>query len=112
MSSIAIAIVSFNTRGLLNECLMSLRPDADAGRAEVWVVDNASTDGSADMVEADHGWARLIRSQENLGYGPAVNVVARQSDSGWVAPANSDLAFTPGAIATLLEAGGADPGAG
>ena len=112
MPSVAIAIVSYNTRGLLDECLRSLRADADAGRAEVWVVDNASTDGSADMVEADHGWARLIRSQENLGYGPAVNVVARETDSAWVAPANSDLAFTPGAIGTLLAAGEAHPEAG
>ena len=51
MPDVAIAIVSYNTRALLDECLTSLRADADAGRAEVWVVDNASTDGSADMVE-------------------------------------------------------------
>ena len=50
MPDVAIAIVSYNTRALLDECLTSLRADADAGRAEVWVVDNASTDGSADMV--------------------------------------------------------------
>jgi N-acetylglucosaminyl-diphospho-decaprenol L-rhamnosyltransferase len=112
MTALAIAIVSYNTRALLDECLRSLRADADEGRAEVWVVDNASTDGSPDMVEADHGWARLIRSEENLGYGPAVNVVARQTDTAWVAPANSDLAFTPDAIATLLNVGEEHPEAG
>jgi GT2 family glycosyltransferase len=112
MPAVAIAIVSYNTRSLLDECLRSLRADADAGRADVWVVDNASTDGSADMVEADHPWARLIRSEENLGYGPAVNVVARRTSTAWVAPANSDLEFTPGALATLLNAGEAHPEAG
>jgi N-acetylglucosaminyl-diphospho-decaprenol L-rhamnosyltransferase len=112
MPAVAIAIVSYNTRALLDECLTSLRADADAGRAEVWVVDNASTDGSPDMVESDHPWARLIRSQENLGYGPAVNVVARETDTAWIAPANSDLAFTPDAIATLLSVGEAHPEAG
>ncbi len=81
MPDVAIAIVSYNTRALLDECLTSLRPDADAGRADVWVVDNASTDDSADMVEAEHPWASLIRSQDNLGYGPAVNVVATRTDA-------------------------------
>ena len=109
MSSIAIAIVSFNTRALLNECLRSLRADADAGRAEVWVVDNASTDGSAEMVREDFPWVSLIASEENLGYGPAVNLVARQTDTAWIAPANSDLAFTEGALAALLAAGEAHP---
>jgi N-acetylglucosaminyl-diphospho-decaprenol L-rhamnosyltransferase len=109
MPDVAIAIVSYNTRALLDECLTSLRADADAGRAEVWVVDNASTDGSADMVAAEHPWANLIRSGENLGYGPAVNVVADRTTTAWVAPANSDLSFTPGAIEALLGAGAAHP---
>ena len=109
MPDVAIAIVSYNTRALLDECLTSLRADADAGRAEVWVVDNASTDGSADMVEAEHPWANLIRSGENLGYGPAVNVVADRTTTDWVAPANSDLSFTPGAIEALLGAGATHP---
>jgi N-acetylglucosaminyl-diphospho-decaprenol L-rhamnosyltransferase len=112
MTDVAIAIVSYNTRALLDECLTSLRADADAGCAEVWVVDNASTDGSADMVEAQHPWARLIRSQENLGYGPAVNVVADATSTPWVAPANSDLSFTPGAVQALLGTGATHPEAG
>jgi N-acetylglucosaminyl-diphospho-decaprenol L-rhamnosyltransferase len=109
MPAVAIAIVSYNTSALLDECLTSLRADADAGRAEVWVVDNASTDDSADMVERDHPWAQLVRSGENLGYGPAVNVVADRTTTAWVAPANSDLSFTPGAIEALLGSGDAHP---
>jgi N-acetylglucosaminyl-diphospho-decaprenol L-rhamnosyltransferase len=112
MPAVAIAIVSYNTRALLDECLRSLRADADAGLAEVWVVDNASTDDSADMVEAEHPWAKLIRSAENLGYGPAVNVVADRTDTAWVAPANSDLSFTPGSLEALVKAGAAHPEAG
>ena len=111
-ASVAVAVVSFNTRDLLDACLASLRADHDAGRAEVWVVDNRSTDGSPDMVAERHPWVRLIRSQENLGFGRAVNRVARESDAAWVAPANADLRFEPGAIAALLEAAERDPGAG
>jgi GT2 family glycosyltransferase len=112
MPALAIAIVSYNTSALLDECLRSLKADADAGRAEVWVVDNLSPDDSADMVEREHPWAKLIRSDVNLGYGPAVNVVASRTDTQWIACANSDLEFTPGAIGTLLTAGEAHPEAG
>jgi N-acetylglucosaminyl-diphospho-decaprenol L-rhamnosyltransferase len=107
-----VAVVSWNTRGLLDRCLRSLRPAHDAGLAEVWVVDNASTDGSAAMVAQAHPWARLIASQENLGYGRAINLVAEQSTSPWIAVANADVALRPGALEALLAAGAADRGAG
>jgi hypothetical protein len=44
---VAIAVVSWNTRDLLARCLASLEPEVRRGLAEVWVVDNASDDGSA-----------------------------------------------------------------
>ena len=109
---ITVAIVSWNTRELLARCLDSFRPEADAGRADVWVVDNASTDGSPEMVRERFGWVNLIASDENLGFGSAVNVVARRTDSEWIAPANSDIAVHPGALQTLLAAGKRDTGAG
>lgn len=109
---VAVAVVSWNTRELLRDCLRSLEADAKAGLAEVWVVDNASTDGSAELVEREFGWVSLVASPRNLGYGPAVNEVAARTSSEWVAPANADVAVTPGALGSLLAAGEADPGAG
>ena len=109
---VAVAVVSWNTRELLADCLRSLEDDAAAGRAEVWVVDNASTDGSAALVRERFGWARLIASEENLGFGSAVNRVAAATRCPWIAPANADVALEPGALAALLEAGEADGGAG
>src|SRR5256885_6947193 len=82
---VTIAIVSWNTRDLLARCLDSLAPEVDRGRAEVWVVDNASTDGSADLVRERFGWAQLVASAENLGFGSAANLVARQTSSAWIA---------------------------
>ena len=111
-ASVAVAVVSYNTRDLLDACLASLRGDHDAGRAEVWVVDNRSTDGSPDMVVERHPWVRLIRSGDNLGFGRAVNRVARESVAPWIAPANADLRFEPGALAALLAGAERDPGAG
>lgn len=103
---VAIAVVSFNERDLLAACLRSLEADASAGRAEVWVVDNASHDGSPEMVAAEFGWVRLIANQENLGYGAAVNLVAERTDAGWIAPSNQDVALAPGALTAMLAAAG------
>ncbi len=108
-TSVAVAVVSWNTRDLLDRCLESMRPDAQAGRAEVWVVDNCSTDGSADMVAQRHPWARLVRSKENLGFGRAVNHVARVTAARWIAAANADTALHPGALEALLTAAQDDP---
>ena len=109
---ITVAIVSWNTRDLLARCLESLEPDADAGLADVWVIDNASGDGSADLVRDRFGWVNLIASEENLGFGPALNVIADRTSSEWIVAANADIAVHPGALRTLLEAGRRDPRAG
>jgi GT2 family glycosyltransferase len=109
---VTIAIVSWNTRELLARCLESLAPEVDRGRAEVWVVDNASEDGSPDLVSERFDWVHLIASSENLGFGRAINLVARQTSSDWLATANADIALRPGALEVMLEAGERDPGAG
>lgn len=109
---VTIAIVSWNTRELLARCLESLAPEAERGRAEVWVVDNASRDGSAELVRERFGWVHLIASDENLGFGRAVNLVARRTSSEWIATANADVSLRPGALDALLETGKCDPAAG
>ncbi len=48
--TVAVAVVSWNTRDLLDRCLRALRPSGEAGLAEVWVVDNGSSDGSPALV--------------------------------------------------------------
>ncbi len=109
---VAVAVVSWNTRELLDACLRSLRPDADGGRAEVWVIDNASSDGSAELVREQHPWVRMVASDDNLGFGPAVNAVAARTDAEWIAPANADIEVGSGALEALLEAGRAHPETG
>ena len=104
MPEVLVAVVSFNTRDLLARCLASMAGDE---RLEVWVVDNASTDGSAAMVRERFPWANLIASEENLGFGRAVNLAVRRgSQTAWIAPANADVALEPGAVDALLRAPG------
>jgi N-acetylglucosaminyl-diphospho-decaprenol L-rhamnosyltransferase len=107
-----IAIVSWNTREHLARCLESMRPDAEAGLARVVVIDNGSEDGSPEMVRRDHGWAQLIESGANLGFGPAVNRVAAESEGSWIAASNADIELTPGALTALVRRAESDPAIG
>jgi N-acetylglucosaminyl-diphospho-decaprenol L-rhamnosyltransferase len=106
-----VAVVSWNARDLLAKCLRSLKPDSDDGLVEVWVIDNASTDGSPDLVRRDFAWVNLIESGGDLGFGAAVNVVARRTKSEWLVPSNEDVEVFPGAIRRLIEAGKDHPDA-
>jgi hypothetical protein len=72
MLDLGIVIVSYSTRDLLRECLRSVYASQGPFSFEVCVVDNASPDGSADMVAAEFPQATLIANEENVGY-PAAN---------------------------------------
>jgi N-acetylglucosaminyl-diphospho-decaprenol L-rhamnosyltransferase len=101
---VTIAIVSWNTRELLARCLRSVADEVREGRAEVWVVDNGSTDGSREIVRERAPWARLLEPEVNLGFGSAVSLVAMESESEWLACANADVALEPDALGALLQA--------
>ena len=105
-AQVAVAVVSWNLRELLAATLRTLEPEQRARRVETWVVDNASSDGSPEMVAADFPWVSLIASEENLGYGAAVNLVAERTGTPWIAPANQDVEVQPGAVERLLDVGG------
>lgn len=112
--SVAVAVVSWNTRAALGRCLDALAPEVQAGRAAVWVVDNGSRDGSPALVRDAYAWATLVERPDNPGFGAAVNLVASLAppETRWIAPANADTALEPGALDALLAAGERDPTAG
>lgn len=109
---ITVAVVSWNTRDLLDRCLDSLRADAASGLAAIRVVDNGSSDGSPALVRERYPFAGLVEPGENVGFGRAVNLVAAMSDSPWLCAANADVAAEPGALRALLDAGERHPEAG
>ena len=102
---VTVAVVSFNTRALLLDCLASLAPQVETSRAEVWVVDNASADGSAAAARQAAPWATVVEAAQNLGFGAAVNLVAERTRSPWLLAANADIVLEPGALETMLAAG-------
>lgn len=108
---VTVALVSWNTRALLLRSLRSLAPEVQAGRAAVFVVDNGSGDGSPEAARRAAPWAEMIEPGENLGFGAAVDLVARRTQSEWIAAANADVALEPGALEALLDAG-SDPRVG
>src|SRR5438874_12915548 len=109
---VVVAVLSWNTRDLLQRCLESFASEVEAGRVELWVVDNASSDGSAELVRERFGWANLIASEEDLGFGRAGNLVASRTESEWIATANADIARREGTLDALLDVARRDPGAG
>ena len=76
MTTLSVVIVSYNTRELLRLCLTSV---LQAGPAEVTVMDNASSDDSAQMVQADFPQVRLVASARNLGFVRANNLALRDA---------------------------------
>jgi GT2 family glycosyltransferase len=103
--TVTVAIISFNTRELLLRSLRAIATDVESGPAQVYVVDNRSTDGSLAAAREAAPWARVIDPGANLGFGSAVNLVARRTDTDWLLAANADVALEPGALARLLRAG-------
>jgi len=86
----SIVIVSFNTRDLLRECIGTLYREAGGVNIETIVIDNASKDGSADMVAAEFPALRLIRSETNLGFAAANNRGFAVARGRYVVLLNSD----------------------
>lgn len=106
---LSIIIVSWNTRALTASCLTTLLADLNGIEAEVFVVDNASTDGSADFVATHFPTVHLIRNTENVGFSRANNQALPLCRGRWVILLNSDTETRPGAMRALLAAADADP---
>jgi N-acetylglucosaminyl-diphospho-decaprenol L-rhamnosyltransferase len=102
---VTVAVVSYNTRELLLRCLDSLAAEVAAGGAEVWVIDNGSSDRSAAAARLHAPWAHVIDAETNLGFGSAVNEIVRRSTGEWLLIANADVALEAGALDTLLARG-------
>lgn len=99
---VAVIIISYNTKALLDKCLTTLKPELCDGD-EVVVLDNASSDGSADLVAAAHPWVALIRSPTNLGWGAGCNEAVRRTTAAWILLLNPDTVVFPGTIVGLLD---------
>lgn len=100
---LSVTICSWNTREDLRACLASLQAVTDEARFEAIVVDNASHDGSADMVEKDFPWVRLMRMTENLGFTKGHNRALEARSAPHAFLLNSDAVVHAGALRAIID---------
>ena len=108
---LSIVIVNWNTRDHLLRCLELIRANLAAGEFEVVVVDNASSDESAELVREHVSGVTLIENSENLGYAEANNQGIAASSGDYILLLNPDTEVKPGTLDTLLAFGKSHPDA-
>jgi GT2 family glycosyltransferase len=109
--TVSVIVVSFNTRDLLRQCIQSILTESEqmpAGfTAEILVVDNASNDGSTEMVESEFGSSRfpvkILQSPVNLGFAEANNVAMELALGQYLVLLNSDALLHSGALHLAIE---------
>ena len=106
---LSVSIVSYRTPGPLRACLTALATERQSLDLEVTVVDNASGDGSAEMVEREFPGVHLVRNPRNAGFAAAHNLVLRAAQGTYWLVLNPDAAPRPGALQTLVDFMGANP---
>lgn len=94
---LSVIILSYNTKDITARCLEKVRTAKEysekrlKNKVEVIVVDNASSDGSAQMVKSDFPWVKLVASKENLGFSRGNNIAMEESKNPLVLLLNSDV---------------------
>src|SRR6266853_1816202 len=90
-SSVDVVIVNWNSRELLRECLAALDQSINAENVNVIVVDNASTDGSADGLAAVRINFEVVRNADNRGFASACNQGAAKGKAPYLLFLNPDV---------------------
>src|ERR1700689_1679589 len=97
-----IVIPNYNTKALLRECLSSIYAHTVGITFEIICGDDNSTDGSADMVEAEFPWVNLVRNTVGQMYAKNNNLGLRMSRGRYACLLNSDTAITANAFSALV----------
>ena len=100
---VSMVIVSFNTKEVTRRCLEHVQQHAAEIRHEVFVVDNASTDGSADMVQTEFPGVQLIRLDQNRGFAGGNNPAMEKATGRYVLLLNSDAFLAAGVLEKTIQ---------
>ena len=98
---LSVIIVSWNTKRLLTQCLESLACCQDLS-LEIIVVDNASCDGTADIVREQFPQVILVENSANLGFARANNIGISRSSGNYLCLINSDVVIPKGCIEAMI----------
>jgi N-acetylglucosaminyl-diphospho-decaprenol L-rhamnosyltransferase len=105
---VSILIVTYRCRDVARACLESLSASGDEAQ-EIVVLDNASGDGTVEMVRSEFPAARLIASEENLGFALGSNRAAEEAQGEYLLLLNPDTVVHEGAVESLLAFARAHP---
>jgi GT2 family glycosyltransferase len=100
---VSVIIVSYNTRALTLDCLRSVYEQTRELSFEVFVVDNASSDGSAAAIAAEFPQVHLVANSDNRGFAAANNQAMRLARGRYLCLANSDTVLQGGSVERLCE---------
>lgn len=100
---LSIIIVNYNVKKLLYECLSSIFRTNSKKKVEVIVVDNASRDKSAEMVEKDFPQVTLIQNRKNLGFARGANQGIKISRGRYIFLLNPDTLITTGELDKMID---------
>ena len=109
---VSVVIVNYNTMGVLRDCLLSIEKQTKETSTEVIVVDNASTDGSKEMLAKEFPWVKVVASPVNLGFGKANNLGVKQAKGEFVYFLNSDTLLLNDTVSLLRDFMQREPRAG
>ncbi|MBI2330408.1 glycosyltransferase family 2 protein [Candidatus Daviesbacteria bacterium] len=94
---LTVIILSFNTKDITGRCLSRLKSSVVScqtrfkNKIEIIVLDNGSTDGSAEMIKSEYPWVKLVASKENLGFSKGNNLVMKKVKTPLILLLNSDV---------------------
>jgi hypothetical protein len=100
---LSIIIVNWNVKDLLEKCLKSIYEKTQGIEFEVFVVDNASQDGSAQMVLKEFPQVTIIASNVNLGFAKANNLALEQARGKYILFMNPDMELVENSFPKLIE---------
>lgn len=109
---LSVVVVTYRSAAFVSACLDAIPTGAGALTHEVIVVDNASDDGTAALVEEAHPGVRVVRSARNLGFARACNRGAREASGRHIALLNPDAICRSGALAEVVDVLERERGAG
>ena len=109
---LSIIIVNWNTKKLIVECLDSIYKYPPNNEYDIWVVDNASTDGSSELVREHYPEVNLIVNEGNIGFARANNLAYQRCSGKNILLLNPDTVVEPHAIEKLIQFLNQEPNAG
>jgi len=99
---VSVIVISYNSREMTLACLLALSADLAGLSADIWLVDNASTDGSVEAIRNEYPTINIIANTDNIGFGAANNQAFERAKGDFFLLLNSDAFPIPGAIRAML----------